>query len=61
LRQPTPKKQADDPINGKTKVGIVKNWSMCAILGRTDTKNKQKLDLCALLRFQQAENEQTLQ
>jgi len=41
----------------KTKVGTVKNWSMCAVSGRIATENEQKPDLCAFLRLQQAENE----
>jgi hypothetical protein len=43
-------KRADAPVNGKTRVKTVKNWSICAISDRTGPKNEQKPDLCAILR-----------
>jgi len=42
-------KCADAPGNGKTSMNFVKYWSICAISGRTGTKNEHKPDLCANL------------
>jgi len=40
--------------------GIVKSWSVCAVLGQIGTENEQKPHLCAFFSWMSRENERTL-